>query len=256
MSTISAIVITKDEEAKIAGCLESLRFTDEIILVDAESTDKTREIASQYTDKIFVKEWMGFARAKQFALEQAAGEWVLWLDADERITETLAGEISRAVVDIDRPEVSAFKMPRKASFLGRWIKHGGWYPGHVMRLFRREKGRFGSERVHERLMVEGEVAFLKGEIEHYTDDSIGHYLHKFNKYTSLAAEDLFEKHRRTKLLDLLIRPVFMFIKMYFLKSGFLDGRQGFLLAVFSAFYVFTKYAKLWEIRKFPEVNTG
>ena len=247
MATISAIVITKNEAKNIAGCLESLSCADEIVVVDSGSEDGTVEIAKGFTDRVFVVEWKGYALTRQYALERAAGEWVLWLDADERLTPELASAVRR-VVDEDAP-FAGYRMPRKAYFLGRWMKHGGWYPGYVVRLFRREKARFNALRVHEKLIVDGAVETLREPILHYTDDSIAYYFEKFNAYTSLAAQDLVDRNRKVSVLGLLFRPVHMFVKMYLLRRGFLDGMEGFLLAIFSATYVFTKYAKVWELRR-------
>jgi glycosyltransferase involved in cell wall biosynthesis len=245
MKGLSAIVITKNEVNNIAHCLESLHFVDEIVVVDSGSIDGTTDLARQYTEKVYTIEWRGYAATKQYALEKTTGEWILWLDADERVTAGLAKEI-RSVIQNPRQH-SGFQVPRRAYFLGRWIKHGGWYPGYVIRLFKKEAGHFGEEKVHERLHLTGQVGTLKGPIDHYTDNTIQHYFDKFNQYTSLAAEDLGEKEKRFHVLDLFIRPIHMFLKMYLWKTGFLDGIEGFLLAVFSAHYVFVKYAKLWEL---------
>jgi glycosyltransferase involved in cell wall biosynthesis len=247
LNQISAIVITRNEEKHINDCLQSLSFVDEIVLVDSNSEDQTIPIARKYTQKIFNVEWKGFGETKQFALENASHDWILWIDADERISTELASEI-KFTLEND-PPFSGYRMPRKAFFLGRWMRHGGWYPGYVVRLFRRDKGRFDSASVHERLHVDGSIGTLHAPILHYTDDSIHHYYEKFNRYTSLAAEELIKHGKHYSLLDLLFRPVFMFLKMYLFKAGFLDGAEGFQLAVFSSSYVFTKYAKLRELSR-------
>ncbi len=246
--TLTALVICKNEAENIGQCLESLSFADEIVVVDSGSTDNTVEIAGNYNVNLFVTEWKGYAGTKQYGLERAQGEWILWLDADERVTPELALEIKNAITDASA-EQAAFKIPRRAYFLGRWIKHSGWYPGYVVRLFRKEKCRFGNELVHEQLIVNGSVAVLKNHIDHYTDTSIKHYFDKFNRYTSLAAEDLAKRGKKASLFTMTVRSMHMFFKMYFVKAGFLDGVQGLLLAFFSSFYVFVKYAKLWEISR-------
>jgi glycosyltransferase involved in cell wall biosynthesis len=252
VNQVSAIVITKNEEKHIGACLESLSFVDEIVLVDSNSDDQTVAIARKYTQKIFNIEWKGFGETKQFALEQASHDWILWIDADERISPELASEIKSALEK--DPSFSGYRMPRKAFFLGRWMRHGGWYPGYVTRLFRRERGRFDSAHVHERLHIDGPIGMLNAPILHYTDDSIHHYYEKFNNYTSLAAEELIKQGKHYSTLDLLFRPVFMFFKMYLFKAGFLDGLEGFQLAVFSSTYVFTKYAKLRELSRASKSN--
>ncbi|NQT25845.1 glycosyltransferase family 2 protein [candidate division KSB1 bacterium] len=247
MKKLSAIIITLNVEQHIEACLASLSFTDEIIVVDSGSTDRTVELAKQITDHVLLTEWKGYAEAKQFALENATGGWVLWVDADERVPESLAKEIQDLIQN--QTTHHGFRVGRKAFFLGRWMKHGGWYPGYVVRLFQRESGRFNTARVHESLIIDGSIGTLKEPMLHYTDDSLIHYYDKFNKYTTLAAEDLQEHGRRTGIADLLFRPLHMFFKMYIFRLGLLDGIEGFLLAVFSSSYVFVKYAKLWEIQK-------
>ncbi|MDZ7344617.1 MAG: glycosyltransferase family 2 protein [candidate division KSB1 bacterium] len=244
---ISAIVITKNEAENIGACLTSLQWVDEIVIVDAESTDDTVTLAKEFTDKVFVRSWEGYSAAKNFALSQCSGEWVLWVDADERVTPDLREEIRAKLAE--NPAVDGFEMPRLANFLGRWMLHGGWYPGYVLRLFRRTAGRFNAKPVHEGVQVEGKIGRLTHHLLHYTDRRLHHYFEKFNRYTSLAAEGLHGQGKRFHLWDLLFRPPWFFLRMYIFKTGFLDGVQGFILAGLSAAYVFTKYAKLWEIQQ-------
>ena len=245
---LSAIVIAKNEEARLAACLESLSFADQIVvIVDSASSDRTRDIAGAYTPHVFVESWRGYAQTKQRALDRTSGDWVVWLDADERVTPELAEEIRRATAS--PPGCAAYRIPRKAFFLGRWIRHGGWFPGYVVRVFQKSLGRFSERRVHEGLEIDGRIGTLKAPILHYTDDTLEHYLDKFNAYTGLAARDLSERRKTFRRTDLFFRPVFLFIKMFIVKLGFLDGMVGFILAVLSANYVFTKYAKLWELEQ-------
>lgn len=244
MNSVSVIVITKNEAHNIEACLDSIRWADEIIIVDAESLDQTIEIAKKFTGKIYARPWMGFAAAKQFAVEQTRNEWVLWLDADERVPPELAEEIRQVLTS--HPDAAAFTVARRAYFLDRWIKHSGWYPGRVARLFRKGKARFNSATVHEGLEIDGSIGQLKNDLLHFTDPNIYHYFAKYNRYTTLAATESFEKKKRAHLSDLLIRPMWQFVRMYVIRLGFLDGMQGFLLALFSSSYVFTKYAKLRE----------
>lgn len=245
MAHLSVIVITYNEEQNIEECLESVCWADEIIVVDAYSQDRTVELARKYTNRVYLREWAGYAPAKQFALEQATGDWVLWIDADERVTPELANQI-REVVSRDENPFGGYYLPRRAYFLGRWIEHCGWYPGYVCRLFRRDRAHFDGALVHESVRVNGEIGCLQGDLIHYTDRDLEHYFHKFNEFTSLAAAQLFQDGRRFRLIDLLFRPLFTFFKTYIFKMGFLDGIQGFILSVLSSNYVFTKYAKLWE----------
>ncbi|HWP82556.1 MAG TPA: glycosyltransferase family 2 protein [Bacteroidota bacterium] len=240
-------MLTKNEERNIVECLQSVRWAKQIILVDAKSTDQTVKLAKRFTKDIFVRPWDGFGEAKNFALSKVKNEWVLWLDADERVTDELRNEIERLVSEKLSPYV-AYDIPRKAIFLGKWIRHCGWYPGRVIRLFRRGYGSFTTSKVHEQLVVRGSIGHLNGDLLHYTDPNLEHYFQKFNRYTSLAAEELDDRGRQFHVYDILLRPAWTFFRMYFLKRGFFDGFQGFVLCVLSSCYVFTKYAKLWELK--------
>lgn len=248
LSSISVIIITHNEEGNIRQCLESVRWADEIIVVDSHSTDKTVAYARKYTRKIFKQRWEGFGKTKNVALSKAKGEWVLSLDADERVTPELAHEIQQVVQKND-PACSGYSAPRKAFFLGRWIKHCGWYPGHVVRLFRRRDAHFTETQVHESLRVSGSIGQLRNSILHFTDPTLHHYFEKYNRYTSLAAHDMTARGDRFSLGQLLFRPAWTFFRMYVLQAGFLDGMEGFILCRLSASYVFTKYAKLWELQR-------
>ncbi len=254
MSKLSVITLALNEEHNIAACLESVRWADEIIVVDSGSTDKTVEMAKKYTDKVLTVEWRGYGATKNFALAQSLGDWVLWLDADERVPEGLAQEIQQVIRE-DNETFAAFSVARRAYFLGKWIRHCGWYPGRVTRLFRKAKARFTENNVHEQVVIDGPVGELKNDLLHFTDPNLEHYFHKFNRYTTLAAQDVHAGGRKFSLYDLLVRPPFMFFKMYVMKRGFVDGVQGFILCVVSSAYVFTKYAKVWEIENSSSTTT-
>lgn len=243
---LSVIVITHNEEKNIVDCLRSVSWADEIIVVDAKSHDQTVEHAAQFTTKIFITEWKGFAAAKNFALQKVSNEWILWLDADERVTPKLALEIKQLLSEVSN-EYVGYEVARRAYFLGKWIKHCGWYPGYVTRLFKCSAVKFKEMRVHEKLEVSGNVGKLNSDILHFTDDTLFHYIEKFNRYTTLAAEDLVEVGKRSSFFDIFIRPPYLFFKMFFLRRGFLDGMHGFVLSLLSANYVFVKYAKLREM---------
>lgn len=255
MSKLSVITLALNEERNIAECLESVKWADEIIVVDSGSTDKTVELAKHYTQHVLTVEWKGYGATKNFALDRASGEWILWLDADERVPKELAAEI-QAVLRTDDSLVNGYSVPRRAVFLGKWIKHCGWYPGRIIRLFRRTKSRFTESNVHEQISVEGKIGELKNDLLHFTDPNLYHYFSKFNRYTSLAAKDLHSAGKRFSLYDILVRPPFMFFKMYIVKRGFLDGLQGFILCIVSSAYVFTKYAKLWELEHQLEIQNN
>jgi glycosyltransferase involved in cell wall biosynthesis len=250
MIKISSIIIAKNEETNIRRCIESqLGCIDEIILlIDEESNDKTYEIAVSYPIvKASIVVWKGYSETKKNALSLTTNDWILWIDADEAITAKLKEEINQ--LKKSTLSFAAYSFPRIANFLGKWIKHSGWYPGRVTRLFNKNNAFFNTQKVHEELQITGETGQLNNDIEHYTDPSVSHYFMKFNNYTTLAANDLKENGRIFHIGDLIIRPFAIFIKMYFMKMGFLDGVQGFILAIFSSAYVFTKYSKFWELTR-------
>lgn len=247
MSKISAIVIVYNEEKNIRRCLESLTWADEIVIVDSYSQDKTKEIASAFTDKIFDVKWEGFGKKKEFAREKASCDWILSIDADEVVSDRLKQEI-KTIIESNKT-LAGYYVPRLSNFLGIWIRYGGWYPDYVLRLFKNDKARFDLSLVHEKLVLDGNAGFLKSDLLHYTDPDIHHYLLKLDKYTTLGAERLFQEGKGTSLFDLIFKPPAVFFKMFILKGGFLDGWHGLLLACFSCFHVFTKYAKLWHLCK-------
>lgn len=247
---ISVIVITKNEERNIVECLQSVAWADDIVVVDAQSTDRTVELVARFTPHIFIKPWMGYGGAKNFALQHVKHDWVLWLDADERVSPELAGEIQEAI-SRNADAGGVYEVARRAYFLGKWIKHCGWYPGYVVRLFRKSSASFTDSNVHERVEYSGLARRLQNDLIHFTDDNLFHYFSKFNRYTSLAAQDVLGSHRKFSLYDLLVRPPFLFFKMYVLRLGVLDGMHGLILSLASASYVFTKYAKLWELERQP-----
>ncbi|MFA8342283.1 MAG: glycosyltransferase family 2 protein [Rhodothermaceae bacterium] len=249
MIKLSSIIIAKNEEANIARCIESqLECIDEIIvIIDSKTTDRTEEIVSSYPDvKYEVVEWMGFSKTKQYAVEKASNDWIFWIDADEAVRPELIDEIKQ--LKTSEPAYPVYSVARRAYFLDKWIKHSGWYPGRVERLFNKHKAVFSDSDVHEHLVYEGPAGKLKNDLDHFTDPNIFHYFEKFNKYTSLAAVQLQKRDKKVKLSDIVIRPVYMFIKMYFIRRGILDGTHGLILAMLSSAYVFTKYSKLWELQ--------
>ncbi|MEZ4651262.1 MAG: glycosyltransferase family 2 protein [Candidatus Eisenbacteria bacterium] len=253
---LSALVITRDEEAGIARCLAALSFCDEIVLVDAESTDRTVEIARGYTDRIWVEPWRGYSEQKSFALEKCRGDWVLWIDADEVVSAPLRDEILQVTRKSETsPEraksgadstVHAYELARRVYYLGGWIRHGGWGEDRVVRLFRRGRAEFSGDRVHERLLVDGTVAPLAGVLEHYTYRDIGHHWEKIRKLASLGAEQAYERGRRWAPGDWFFRPLARGLKIYVWKRGFLDGWRGAMIAGMGMAYVFLKYAMLKE----------
>jgi len=257
MATISVVIVARDEEKNIETCLQSVSWADEtIVIVDDRTVDRTAELAAPLATRVYHHEWEGYGGTKNWAIAQASGDWILSLDADERVPEALAREIRDEVLARD-PEVAAYRMARLPYFLGREIRHCGWYPGYVLRLFRKGRVVYDGALVHESVEVDGSIACLHNELEHFTDPTIYHYLRKLNRYTTLAAQDLSSEGRRGSLRDLVLRPPAFFLRMYLLRGGFLDGMHGFMLSYLSAFYVFVKYAKLFTLRSsVPRVTPG
>ena len=242
MIPVSVVIVTKDEEKNIEDALRSAADAQEIVIVDSFSTDRTVEICRRYTDRVFQHAWSGYARQKQLAVDHAQGPWVLILDADERITPELREEITRAIQDTG---YDGFSMPRRNYFLGKWIKHSGWWPDSTLRLFRKERGGLEDREVHEKVVVNGRVGQLNAPLEHYTYRTISEYVRKMEVYSSLAAKEI-RKKGRPGIMSLIAKPFFTFFKMYVLRLGFLDGVHGLVLGVLYGYYTFLKYAKTWE----------
>jgi glycosyltransferase involved in cell wall biosynthesis len=244
MQNVSATIITRNELANIRECLRSLQWVSEILVVDQFSEDGTAEIARSLGARVFQEAWHGFSGQKNLAIEKAQGPWILSLDADERVTPALRREIE-AILEADGPE-DGYHVARRNYFCGRWIRHGGWYPDHSLRLFRKDAGRFAPRSVHERVVLEGKTGYLKHPMEHFTYASVGDYLNRMERYSRLAADEVLSSGRKPGWTSMLFRPLFTFLKMYGLKRGFLDGREGFFLAVSYAYYTFLKYYRAAE----------
>jgi len=245
---ISACVIVKNEECNIRECLESLRWTDEIVVVDSGSTDKTLDIAREFTDKVFFKEWEGHIQQKNFALECASCEWAISLDADERVTPELREEILREL-SVEPLAYDGFEFKRKVFYLGRWIRHSGWYPDYKLRVVRRAVARWQGVNPHDHLTVKGPTKRLRGEILHYSYRSLSDHLRTIDSFTTIAAQEKLKSGEGLTLLKMLFHPPGKFVRTYFLKLGFLDGLPGLVIAVLGSYYVFLKYAKLIELRR-------
>jgi len=244
VSRVSVTIIAWNEEDLLKACLESVGWADEIIVIDAESTDKTVQVAREFTDKIWVRPWPGFAAQKNFALEQADGEWILSLDADERVTPELRSRID-AIVRAGGP-ADGYSIPRRNLFWGAWVRHGGLYPDYQLRLFRRGAGRFVDSAVHESVLVAERVEKVVEPLLHHSYRGLDDFVTRSNRYSTLAAAELVKRGDRPRLLGLALRPLGRFLSMYVLRVGFLDGWRGFVLAVLYANYVFLRMAKAWE----------
>jgi glycosyltransferase involved in cell wall biosynthesis len=238
---ISATIITLNEERNIARVIESLRCADEILVVDSGSIDRTVEIAEKLETRVLESAWAGYANQKNFAAEQASHDWILSIDADESLSEALEAEIWH--LKKAGPQLDAYTMPRLAQYLGRWIRHGGWYPDRKIRLYNRRKATWVGAYVHESLKVNGRVGHLQGNLLHFTCDSLSEHLRVMDRYTTLAAEQLLSIGERVTWSRLIFDPPWTFIQTYFLKLGFLDGLEGLAIAYMAAFYNFLKYAK-------------
>lgn len=243
---ISAIVVCFNEEENIGACLESLKWCDEIVVVDSFSTDRTVEICRRYTDRVIQRLWAGYREQKAFAHSQATKEWVLLVDADERVSAGLKEEIP-AALDHRGGDCAAFAVPRLVYYLGRWWWRGGWYPDYDIRLFQRDRATWGGLNPHERIVVEGRVRRLQQPLYHFSYRNIDDHLKRINDFTSISAKELLLQGKRWLWFDNLLRPPFRFFRSYILKRGLLEGFPGFFVAVTAAIYVFLKYAKLREL---------
>jgi len=245
MPNLSAVIITRNEKPNIERCLLSLKIADEIIVIDSGSTDRTVEIAEGLGAGVFYKKWEGYGPAKKEAVCKASGKWILSLDADEELSPQLAKEITDTVRS--ETDISGYYLKRKTNFLGRWIYHCGWYPDYVLRLFKKADGDFNDVSVHEKVVLNGQVGYLKGEILHYSYNSIKQYFEKSEVYTTLGAEKAYKENKKAGWYNIVFRPPVAFIKHYIIKLGFLDGMEGFIISVLSAMAVMVKYSKLREI---------
>lgn len=246
MPTLSIVIIVKDEAENLPACLDTVSWADEIVVLDSGSEDATVEIAKRYTDKVYVNaDWQGYGVQRQRAQARATGDWVFMLDADERVTPELRASIEAALAADERDVVYA--VARLSWVFGRFIRHSGWYPDYVTRLYARERAAYGPDRVHEKLVIpEGmQTSSLRGDLLHYTYRDLNHYLIKSAHYAAAWAQQRQEQGRRASLSQGLVHGMGCFVKMYLLRAGFLDGRQGLLLALLSAHSTFAKYADLW-----------
>jgi glycosyltransferase involved in cell wall biosynthesis len=243
---LSAIIITKDEAGNIADCLDSLAFCDERIVVDAASGDGTMMIAKQKGARVATHGWKGFGAQKNYALSLAQGDWVLSIDADERVSPELAQEIRAA---IENPNAVGYEIARRSSFCGRMMRHSGWFPDRVLRLFRRGKGRFTDDVVHERVVCDGPVARLNEPLLHYPVARLEDAIRRIDQYSTLGAEQLAISNRKISVFSGVAHGLGTFLRVYLLKLGFLDGAAGFMLAVANAEGAYYRYQKAWLARQ-------
>lgn len=243
---LSAVLITCNEEANIERCLIGVSFADEIIIVDSFSMDRTVEIARKFTDKITQREFTGFADQKSAALSLATQEWVLIVDADEVITKELSQEIVTAVKSV---KYDAYRIPRMTSFLGKQIRHCGWYPDYIVRLARKRSVRYSDSLVHETLEVNGSCGTLRNPIIHYSYATMDDYSRKMVSYARAAAQQRLREGRQCRISDLVLSPGLTFLKKYLLKQGYRDGLHGFVISALTACSVLLRYSMLWDLSK-------
>jgi glycosyltransferase involved in cell wall biosynthesis len=239
---LSAIVITKNEARNIADCLDTLAFCDERIVVDSGSTDDTIALARAKGARVVSQEWKGFGAQKSFALSLASGEWVLSIDADERVSPALAKQIRDAIA---ADTANGYELPRSSTFCGRVMRHSGWSPDYVLRLFRRDRARFSDDIVHERVICDGPVARLSEPLIHHPVLRLEDALSRMDRYSTAGADTLIASGRRVSFMTGIGRGLWTFIRTYILRAGFLDGREGFLLAVANAEGTYYRYMKAW-----------
>jgi (heptosyl)LPS beta-1,4-glucosyltransferase len=240
---VSVTVITRDEAANIDACLASVAWADEVLVVDCGSTDRTVEIARARGARVIVKDWPGYSAQKNLAAAEASNDWILSVDADERVTPELASEIRSTLAT--SPAIAGFRIPRVTWHLGRWIRTTDWYPDYQLRLYDRRRARWKERRVHESVTADGPVGRLKNELQHYAYRDITHHHQTMDRYTTLAAEDMYASGRRAGFVDVTLHPPAAFLRNYVLRRGFTDGMPGFVISVMNAHYVFLKFAKLW-----------
>lgn len=243
---VSAVLITRNAAGHIGPCLDSLAFCAEIVVVDSGSTDGTCEVARSHGARVIHKEWLGFGRQKQFAVEQASHDWVLCIDADERVSRSLDASIRTAMAS---PSATVYRMARCNRFLGRWLRHGEGYPDWSVRLFDRRAARWSDDPVHEKVLYAVTPGTLAGDLMHESAESLRDYLDKQNRYTTLAAQHLLESGRTANALQMIASPLVRFAKFYVFRLGFLDGLPGLAHTVIGCMNSFLKYAKLSELNR-------
>jgi glycosyltransferase involved in cell wall biosynthesis len=240
---VTATIITLNEAANIEACLASVAWADEVLVVDSGSTDGTPDLARAKGARVIVRDWPGYAEQKNIAAREASHDWILSVDADERVTPELAAEITATLVR--DPPHAGFRMPRVTWHLGRWIRTTDWYPDYQLRLYHRARASWPSRRVHESVAATGEVGRFRGELQHFAYRDLRHHFETMDRYTTLAAEEMQAQGRRAGFFDLSVHPLAAFLRNYILRRGFIDGSAGFIISSMNAYYVFLKFAKLW-----------
>jgi glycosyltransferase involved in cell wall biosynthesis len=259
VTKLTVTVITKNESAHIDACLASVAWADEVLVVDSGSPDGTADRARARGARVLVRVWPGYSAQKNFAAGEAAHDWILSVDADERVTPALSEEIRRHLAAPAGPSSAGYRIPRVTWHLGRWIRTTDWYPDFQLRLYDRRRARWKPKRVHESVEIDaagGAAGQLESELEHYAYRDINHHLDTMNRYTTLAAEEMHEAGRRASTWDLVAHPAAAFLRNYVLRRGFTDGAAGFIISSMNAHYVFLKFAKLWALARQQPPQAG
>ena len=246
MIKISATIITYNEEKNIKRCIDSLDFVDEIVVIDSLSSDNTCAIAKELGAKVIDQKFLGHIDQKQLAVKNATHDWILSLDADEEVSDELKASILKLIKSPLKHD--AYEMKRVSFHLGRWIRHGGWYPDKKIRFFNKQKAHWGGYNPHDKVIVEGTVGQLEGDLKHYVFKDLRHNIDTNNSYSSIMAEDLYKNGKKFSYFKLFLKPVGKFLEVYLYKRGFLDGMAGFIIAVGASYSMFLKFAKLWELQ--------
>ena len=245
---LTVTVITRNEAANIEGALESVRWADEIVVVDSHSADETVALAQKFNARIVIHDWAGYSAQRNYAAEIASNDWILALDADERVPPELAVEIQRIMRE--GSVHGGYRMPRISYYLGRWIRGTDWYPDYQLRLYDRRVGRFNGKRVHESVeLTYGRPGQLQHDLQHYPYRDISDHVTSIDHYTTLAAEEWFAEGRRTNAIEFAVHPPVAFLRNYVARRGFRDGAAGFLISILNSYYVFLKVLKLWELQR-------
>ena len=247
MPGVTAIVITRDEAAHIEACLDSVAWADERLVVDSGSTDGTPDLARTKGARVLVRDWPGYSAQKNFAAEEATHDWIVSVDADERVTPALAEEIRTMLAR--NPTEAGFRIPRVTWHLGRWIRATDWYPDYQLRLYHRRRARWKPRRVHESVDAAGPTGTLRHDLQHFAYRDISHHHATMDRYPTLAAAQMHDEGQRAGLFDLTLHPAAAFIRNYVLRRGFTEGMPGLIISAMNAYYVFLKFAKLREMHK-------
>lgn len=242
---LSAVIITLNEAPRIARCIKSLEICDEVVVVDSGSTDGTQKICEDLGAVVIEQDWLGYGAQKQFAVDQASHDWVICLDADEALSDQLIKSVQAFMLN---PIGSGCRMPRCNSFMGRWLKHGEGYPDKSLRLFNRQQGQWSQDPVHEKVQCDGEITDLKGDLLHWSQETLSQYIEKQNRYTNIQAEMIAGSSKSIKIAKIILSPFVRFLKFYFVRQGFRDGIPGLIHISIGCFNSFIKYAKARELR--------